>query len=100
MANAVVCLFSKTLCANVILAKPKPGSKPKDCPAGTLPIDQAKGPFGLDTRDVHDIKNGVKDAGGLAGPQDWTGITPNGEVIAGDSDGKAVNYGPYDQFTR
>ncbi|MCE7915609.1 MAG: RHS repeat protein [Nitrosomonas sp. PRO4] len=75
---------------NIILAKPKPGSKPKNCPAGTIPIDQVPE---LDKDKIHDIKRGVR-----AGPRDWTGITPNGDVITGDSEGNAVNNGPYDVF--
>lgn len=59
-------------------------------PSGTPPIDQV---LGLDRDDVHDIKGGV----GVA-PNDWTGITPEGHVITGDSKGNAVDngsYGPY-----
>lgn len=75
---------------NLIFAKPKPGSKPKGCPTGTKPIDQVPG---LDKDAVHGIKNGVG-----AGPRDWTGIAPNGDVITGDSNGDAVNHGPYDVY--
>ena len=76
---------------NIQFAKPKAGvrpkgAKPKSCPAGTRPIDQFPG---LSKDDVHTIKDGVR-----AGPQDWTGIAPNGDVITGDSDGNAVNNGP------
>lgn len=76
--------------SNISFAKPKPGSKPKGCPAGTKPIDQIPG---LDKDDVHGIKDGVG-----AGPRDWTGITPNGDVITGDSNGDAVNHGPYNDY--
>jgi RHS repeat-associated protein len=69
-----------------VFAKPKPGSKPKDCPSGTIPIDQVPG---LDKDDIHGIKDGVG-----AGPRDWTGIAPNGDVITGDHEGNAVNHGP------
>jgi RHS repeat-associated protein len=69
-------------------AKPKPGSKPKNCPAGTLPIDQYPG---LSKDDVHDIKDAVG-----AGPRDWTGIDRDGNVITGDPlTGDAVPNGPY-----
>ncbi|URL59855.1 RHS repeat protein [Luteibacter flocculans] len=70
---------------------PKPGSKPKNCPGGTKPIDQT----GLSKDDVHDIKHGVG-----AGPQDWTGIAPNGDVITGDHEGNAVNHGNYGDYTQ
>lgn len=42
---------------------------------------------------MHGIKNGVG-----AGPRDWTGISPDGDVITGDSDGDAVNNGPYSDY--
>jgi RHS repeat-associated protein len=76
---------------SIIFAKPKPGSKPKNCPPGTKPIDQI--PELRGGNKVHDIKRGVR-----AGPRDWTGITPDGKVITGDSEGDAVNHGPYDIF--
>jgi hypothetical protein len=46
--------------------------------------------MGFDKDPVHGIKDGVG-----AGPRDWTGIAPNGDVITGDSNGDAVNYGDY-----
>jgi hypothetical protein len=67
-----------------------PGAKPKNCPPGTIPIDIFPG---LDKDDVHDIKDGVG-----AGPQDWTGIAPNGDVITGDHEGNAQNNGPYSDY--
>ena len=70
-------------------AKPIPGAKPKNCPAGTKPIDQA----GLSKDDLHGIKEGVG-----AGAQDWTGIAPNGDVITGDHEGNAVNNGNYKDY--
>lgn len=39
------------------------------------------------------MKDGV-----LAGPKDWTGVAPNGDVITGDSDGNAVNNGPITDY--
>lgn len=70
--------------------KPKPGSKPKNCPPGTIPIDEYPG---LDRQDRHDIKDGVD-----AGQKDWTGIAPDGSVITGDSKGEAVVNNPYTDY--
>lgn len=33
-----------------------------------------------------------------AGPRDWTGISPDGDVITGDANGDAVNNGPFDSY--
>ncbi|MGC5940078.1 RHS repeat-associated core domain-containing protein, partial [Ralstonia pseudosolanacearum] len=87
-----ICLISPAICAaaNVIAATSKPGSKPKDCPSGTRPIDKVPG---LGKDEVHDIKGGVG-----AGPRDWTGIAPNGDVITGDSEGNSVNHGNYKDY--
>ena len=73
-------------------SRPKPGSKPKNCPTGTKPINKYPG---LDKDDVHDIKKGAG-----AGPQDWTGISPDGDVITGDANGNAVNNGPFKPYLR
>jgi len=73
--------------------KPKPGSKPKGCPAGTLPIDEYGKKNGWDKDDLHGVKEGVG-----AGPRDWTGVTPNGDVITGDGNGDSVNHGPADNY--
>ena len=77
----------------MMASKPKPGSKPKNCPPGTIPVDQAKGPWGWDKDNVHDIKSGVD-----AKPTDWVGVTPDGRVITGDHEGNAVDNGPVDSF--
>ncbi len=77
----------------ILMSKPKPGAKPKGCPPGTIPIDQAKGPRGWDKDDVHGIKGGVG-----AGPRDWVGISPGGRVITGDHKGDAVDNGPADEY--
>jgi hypothetical protein len=66
----------------------KPGSKPRGCPTGTKPIDQT--PY---TRDHERIKKGVG-----AGPRDWTGISPDGDVITSDENGNAINHGPVDSY--
>jgi len=68
-------------------------SKPDNCPTGTIPIDKAKGKFGLDKDAVHGIKKGIG-----AGPRTWTGIDPNGNVWTGGSGGKGENHGPYGPY--
>jgi RHS repeat-associated protein len=68
-------------------------SKPSECPTGTLPINEAKGKFGLSKDDVHAIKDGV-----LAGQTTWTGIAPNGDVWTGTPDGSGVNHGNYGPY--
>ena len=80
------CLLTNTCMAST----PKEGSKPKNCPPGTKPIDKYPG---LDKDDIHKIKDGVG-----AGPKDWTGITPDGDVITGDHEGDAENHGPFEDY--
>jgi RHS repeat-associated protein len=65
--------------------------KPDDAPTGTKPIDQS----GLGRDTTHRIKDGA----GL-GPSDWTGISPNGDVIVNDGTGHAENLGPYSDYTQ
>ena len=71
-------------------------SKPKDCPAGTQGIDQAKGKFGLDHEQVEEIKDSVQ-----MGPKDWVGIAPNGNVITNnpESPGTAKDNGHWSGLT-
>jgi RHS repeat-associated protein len=71
--------------SDIVSQASKQGSKPKNCPPGTIPVDQT----GMTSDDVHRIKKGVG-----AGPNDWTGIAPNGDVITGDAKGNATNNGP------
>ena len=69
---------------------PDRSTKPKSCPSGTKPIDQFPD---LDRDDIHKIKKGLG-----ARPDDWVGITPDGNVITGGSGGQAVNQGPYKDY--
>src|SRR5262249_22983710 len=66
-------------------------SRPRNAPRGTRPIDES----GLDKEDVHKIKDGIG-----AGPRDWVGITPEGEVITTDEEGNAENHGPASDYLR
>lgn len=70
--------------------KPAVESRPDDAPTGTKPIDRA----GLTRPQVHGIKKRIE-----AGPKDWVGILPEGEVISTDGDGQAVNHGPWENLT-
>jgi len=66
---------------------------PTDRPRGTRPIDD----WGIGRGDIHEIK-GPRGLG--AGANDWVGITPEGDVITTGQDGRAVNNGHVDTFTR
>jgi hypothetical protein len=66
-------------------------SRPRNAPSGTRPIDES----GLDRGTIH----GIKDAIG-AGPKDWVGVTPEGEVITTGADGDAENHGPVTDYAR
>jgi hypothetical protein len=65
-------------------------SRPTNAPAGTKPIDK-----GLKDRGkIHDIKKGIG-----AAPDDWVGVTPEGEIITTDPEtGEAVDQGHVDDF--
>jgi hypothetical protein len=67
---------------------------PTDKPTGTRPIDK----WGIGKDPIHEIKNPSQGIG--AGPKDWVGITPDGYVITTGQDGRAVNNGHVDDFTR
>jgi hypothetical protein len=69
--------------------KPEREMKPDNAPTGTLPINDA----GLDREKVHQIKDKL----GL-GPKDWTGITPDGDVIVNDGEGNVENLGQYTDY--
>ncbi|NGZ08696.1 MAG: hypothetical protein CV088_04815 [Nitrospira sp. LK70] len=74
----------------LISSKPNRSAKPKNCPSGTKPIDDFPD---LDSDDIHEIKKGLG-----ARPDDWVGITPDGDVITGGDGGQAVNQGPYKDY--
>ena len=63
--------------------------KPSDAPSGTKPIDQT----GLPRDAVHQIKQVID-----AGPKDWVGRAPNGDIITGTPDGKTINHGPIQPY--
>ncbi len=65
-------------------------SRPRNCPPGTVPIDQS----GRDRDTVHGIKKGIG-----AGPRDWVGISPDGHVITGDGEGNAEDHGPAEDYS-
>ncbi|MGH6777758.1 MAG: RHS repeat-associated core domain-containing protein [Bradyrhizobium sp.] len=67
-------------------------SAPTNAPPGTRPIDK----WGIPRGDIHDIK-GPK--GLQAGPTDWVGVTPEGNVITTGPNGEAVNNGHVDDYT-
>src|SRR5258708_6965671 len=64
-------------------------SRPRNAPPGTVPIDQS----GLDRETIHKIKDAIG-----AGPRDWVGVTPDGHVVTGDSDGNAEDHGHVSDF--
>jgi len=66
-------------------------SRPRDAPQGTRPIDETD----MGREDIHKIKDGIP-----AGPKDWVGITPEGEVITTDEEGNAENHGPASNFLK
>lgn len=47
----------------------------------------------LGREDVHAVKDGIN-----AAAKDWTGISPENEVISSDPSGNAVNHGHIDNF--
>jgi Domain of unknown function (DUF4157) len=66
-------------------------SRPRNAPTGTRPIDQTD----LDRETIHKIKDGVG-----AGPKDWVGVTPDGDVVTTDPDGNAEVHGHASDYQR
>jgi hypothetical protein len=64
--------------------------KPDNAPTGTKPIDQS----GLDRETIHEVKDNAR-----LGSKDWTGISPDGDVIVNDGTGRAVNLGHWKTWT-
>jgi RHS repeat-associated protein len=97
-ASIGLCQYGQT-CPGLTYAKgeggrktpSKLGAKPKEVPTGTKPIDE----MGWGSGRIHGIKDGLG-----AGPRDWVGIAPNGDVITGDAAGNAVNNGPWTSYIR
>ncbi|MEM6932044.1 MAG: RHS repeat-associated core domain-containing protein [Pseudomonadota bacterium] len=66
-------------------------SAPTDKPRGTKAIDKVRD---LSSQNIHDIKDGIQ-----AGPDDWVGISGDGDVITTDPEtGLAENHGPHEVF--
>ena len=70
--------------------KPEREKSPKNLPPDTRDLDKVKLPKGVDHRK---IKQGL----GL-GAADWTGITPDGDIIVNDGEGNAVVAGNLEEF--
>jgi RHS repeat-associated protein len=66
-------------------------SGPTDTPRGTRTIDK----WGIPRGDIHDIKDGIG-----AGPKDWVGVTPGGDVITTGPNGEPVSNGHVDDYTK
>ncbi|MCD9008274.1 RHS repeat-associated core domain-containing protein [Luteimonas sp. XNQY3] len=68
---------------------------PLDAPPGTLPLDKAKGKFGLDKDSVH----GVKDAatGGLGSGKTWVGVAPD-RTVGTNEGGRWTPQGTIDEL--
>ena len=70
--------------------KPEREKSPKNLPPDTRELDRVKLPKGVDHRK---IKQGL----GL-GSKDWTGITPDGDIIVNDGEGNAEVAGNLEDF--
>jgi hypothetical protein len=70
-------------------AKPPREQRPDNCPTGTKPIDKVPG---LTKDDIHGIKDGIN-----AGPRDWVGISPDGNVWINEG-GVGSDQGPLGDY--
>jgi len=80
-------------CAPGLYSNKSRQSKPVNAPPGTIPIDKAKPGYKWDKDKLHKIKDAVG-----AGPQDWTGVSPDGHIWTTDGSGNGVDNGPWDQL--
>jgi hypothetical protein len=66
-------------------------ARPRNAPSGTVPIDSS----GLDRETIHKIKRAIG-----AAPDTWVGITPDGHIVTGDSEGNVEDHGHISGFAR
>lgn len=66
-------------------------ARPRDAPPGTVPIDSS----GLDRETIHKIKRAIG-----AAPDTWVGITPDGHIVTGDSEGNVEDHGHISDYAR
>jgi hypothetical protein len=66
-------------------------ARPRNAPPGTVPIDQS----GLDRETIHKIKDAIG-----AAPDTWVGITPDGHIVTGDSEGNVEDHGHVSDYAR
>jgi hypothetical protein len=66
-------------------------ARPRNAPSGTVPIDQS----GLDRETIHKIKDAIG-----AAPDTWVGVTPDGHIVTGDSDGNIEDHGHISDYAR
>ena len=79
---------SGDLCPANTACASEPGSN--NVPRGTRSIDN----WGIPKDDIQDIKGGIG-----AGPRDWVGVSPEGDVYLKGPNGKTVYAGHVDNFT-
>jgi len=64
-------------------------SKPPGCPPGTLPINRT----GWLSTDIHLVKHHIG-----AGPTTWVGVSPDGHVWTAGPDGRAEDWGHWENL--